>query len=65
MKFVDELVSQKTTKIMQKRWQGPYNQVVSKLTSNDCRIFPNQAQIPNGCPTGTQEAPKGAQKIDF
>ena len=42
MKFVDELVSQKTTEIMQKRWQSPYNhQVVSKLTSNDCRIFQN------------------------
>ena len=63
MKFVDALVSQKTTKIMQKRWQGSYNhQVVSKLTSNDCRIFPNWAQIPNGC---TQEAPKGASIVDF
>ena len=42
MKFVDESVSQKTTEIMQKRWQGPCNhQIVSKLTSNDCRIFPN------------------------
>ena len=36
-----------------------------ELISNDRQIFQNQAQIPNGCPTGTQEAPKGAQNVDF
>ena len=28
-------------------------------------LISNNHQIPKGCPTGAQEAPKGGQKVDF
>ena len=63
MKFVDELVSQKTTKIMQKRRQGPYNhQVVSKLTSkwlsNIPKLSSNTKWLPNRYPGSSKRCSK-------